>query len=92
MTATQQRVDAWKFLGASDYLYRAIQYGIMEKPTTPFTSVEIMVLISQSPEDLAFAREDFQAGCQEGIFEEVSRLEVEEIRGTCAMVSLSFVM
>jgi hypothetical protein len=51
-----------------------------------------MVLISQSPEDLAFACEDFQAGCQEGIYEEVSRLEVENIRGTRAMVSLSFVV
>jgi hypothetical protein len=44
-----------------------------------------MRLIPQSPEDLAFAREDLRAGCQEGIYEEVSREEVEEIRSTGAM-------
>jgi hypothetical protein len=47
-------------------------------------------MMPQSPEDLAFAREDLQVGCQEGIYEEVSREEVEEIRSTWAMVSLSF--
>lgn len=64
----------------------------MEKPTTPFTSGEAMGLIPQSPEDLAFAREDLRVGCQEGIYEEVSREEVEEIRSTGAMVSSSFVV
>jgi hypothetical protein len=32
----------------------------MEKPTTPFNSGETTGLIPQSPEDLAFAREDLQ--------------------------------
>jgi hypothetical protein len=58
----------------------------MEKPTAPFTSGEIMGLIPQSPEDLVFAREDLQEWCQEGIYEEVSRLEEEEIRGTGAII------
>jgi hypothetical protein len=79
-------------LGASEYLCRAIQHGIMEKPTKPVTSGETMGLIPQSPEVLAFIREDLRAGCQEGIYEEVSRVEVEEIRSTDAMVSSSFVV
>jgi hypothetical protein len=61
----------------------------MEKPTTPFTSGGTMGLIPQSPEDLAFAREDLRP---EGIYEKVSRAEVEEIRSTSAVVSSSFVV
>jgi hypothetical protein len=38
-----------------------------------------MGLITQSPEDFAFPRENLRAGCQEGIYEEVSRAEVKEI-------------
>jgi hypothetical protein len=64
----------------------------MEKPTTPFTSGETMGLIPQSPEDLVFAREDLRAGCQQGIYEEVSRVEVEEIRSTGAIISPSIVV
>jgi hypothetical protein len=63
----------------------------MEKPTTTFTSGETMGLILQSPEDLAFAHEDIRTGGLEGIYEEVSRAGVEEIRSRGAMVSSSFV-
>jgi hypothetical protein len=48
--------------------------------------------IPQSPEDLAFGREDLRAGCQEGIYEEVSIGEAERIRSTGAMISSSFVV
>jgi hypothetical protein len=64
----------------------------MEKPTKPFTSGETMGLIPQIPEDLAFAREDLRVGCQEGIYEEISKEEVDEIRSTGAMISSSFVV
>jgi hypothetical protein len=64
----------------------------MEKLTTPFTSGEIMGLITRSPEDLAFAREDLRTGCVEGIYEGVSWSEVEEVRSTGAMISSSFVV
>jgi hypothetical protein len=80
--------------------------GIWERQNTfvePFSTVswrnprhrspgKTMRLIPQSPEELAFAREDLRAGCQEGIYEEVSRVEVEEIRSTGAIVSSSFVV
>jgi hypothetical protein len=64
----------------------------MEKPTKPFTSGETMGLIPQSPEDLVFAREDLRVGCQEGIYEEVPKEELEEIRSKGAMISSSFVV
>jgi hypothetical protein len=47
--------------------------------------------IPQTPEDLAFGREDLWTGCQEGIYEEVTTGEAERIRSTCAMISSSFV-
>jgi hypothetical protein len=46
----------------------------------------------QTPEDLAFGREDSRAGCQEGIYEEVTTGEAERIRSTGAMISSSFVV
>jgi hypothetical protein len=48
--------------------------------------------IPQTPEDLAFGREDIQAGCQEGMYEEVTTGEAEKIRSTGAMISSSFVV
>jgi hypothetical protein len=48
--------------------------------------------IPQTPEDLAFGREDLRAGFQEGIYEEVTTVEVERIRSTGAMILASFVV
>jgi hypothetical protein len=48
--------------------------------------------ISQTPEDFAFGSEDLRAGCQEGLYEEVTTGEAERIRGTGAMISSSFVV
>jgi hypothetical protein len=48
--------------------------------------------IPQTPEDLAFGREDLRAGCQEGIYEEVKTGEAERTRSTGAIISSSFVV
>jgi hypothetical protein len=89
---TQQRVESRRLLGASELLCRAVQFRILEQPSNPFRSCEFMNPIPQSPEDLAFGREDLRAGCQEGIYEEVSIGEAERIRSTGAMISSSFVV
>jgi hypothetical protein len=90
--ATQQRVESWRVLGTSEYLYRAVQFGILEQPSIPFSSGEVMNPIPQTPEDLAFGREDLRAGCQEGIYEEVTTGEAERIRSKGAMMSSNFVV
>jgi hypothetical protein len=77
---------------ASQYLCRAVQFGILEQPSIPLSSGEIMNLIPQTPEDLAFGREDLRAGCQEGIYQEVTTGETERICSTGAMVRSSFVV
>jgi hypothetical protein len=82
--ATQQRVESWRLLGASEYLCRAVQFGILEQPSIPYSSGEVMN--PQTPEDLAFGSEDLRAGCQEGIYEEVTTGEAERIRSTGAMI------
>jgi hypothetical protein len=86
----QQRVESWRLLGTSEYLCRAVQFGILEQPSIPFSSGEVMNPIPQTPKDLAFGREDLRAGCQEGIYEEVTTGEAERIRSTDAMISSSF--
>jgi hypothetical protein len=48
--------------------------------------------IPQTPKDLAFGREDLRAGCQEGMYEEVTTVEAERIRSTDAMISSSSVV
>jgi hypothetical protein len=76
----------------SEYLCRAVQFGILEQPSIPFSSGEVMNPIPQTPEDLAFGREDLRAGCQKGIYEEVTTGEAERIRSTGATISSSFVV
>jgi hypothetical protein len=78
--AAQQRVEAWRRLGASGFLCRAIQFGILEQPSIPFTSGDSMNPAPQTPEDLAFGREDLRAGCQEGIYEQINPGEAEKFR------------
>jgi hypothetical protein len=82
--ATQRRVESWRLLEASEFLCHAVQFGILEQPFIPFSSGEVMNPIPQTPEDLAFGREDLRVGCQEGIYEEVTTGEAERIRGTGA--------
>jgi hypothetical protein len=73
--ATQQRVESCRLLGASEFLCRAAQFGILEQPSILYSSGEVMNLIPQNPEDL-------RAGCQEGIYEEMTTGEAERIRST----------
>jgi hypothetical protein len=58
-----------RLLGASEFLCRVVQFVILEQSSIPFSSGEVMNPIPQTPEDLAFGREDLRAGCQEGIYE-----------------------
>jgi hypothetical protein len=84
-------IESWRLLGASEYLCRAIQFRILDQPSTSFSSGEVINPIPQTPKGLAFGREDLQAGCQEGIYEELTTGEAERIRSTGAMISSSFV-
>jgi hypothetical protein len=66
---TQQQVDLWRLLEASEYLCLAVHFGILEQPSIPFCSGEVMNPIPQSSEDLAFGREDLRAGFEVGMYE-----------------------
>jgi hypothetical protein len=74
--ATANRVveSAW----GSEFLRRAVQFGILEQPSIPFSSGEVMNPITQTLKDLAFGREVLRAGRQEGIYEEVTTGEAED--------------
>jgi hypothetical protein len=60
----------------------------LEQPFIPFSSGEVMSPIPQTPEYLAFGREDLWDGCREGIYEEVMTDEVERIRSADAVISV----
>jgi hypothetical protein len=79
-------------LGASEFLCRAVHFGTLQKPFISFSSCEFMNPIPQTPEDVAFGREELRAGCQEGIYEEVTTGKAVRIRSTGAMISSSFVI
>jgi hypothetical protein len=64
----------------------------MEQPSIPFTCGTVMSPIPQTPEDLAFGREDLRADCLEGIYEEITLEAAESIRSTGEMISSSSVV
>jgi hypothetical protein len=79
-------------IGASEFLCRAVHFGILEQPSIPFSSGEVLNPIPQTPEHLALGREDLRAGFREGLYEKVTTGEAERIRSTGAMISSSFVV
>lgn len=87
------KADAWRSeLGASEFLCRAIRYGIRDMPTVPFTEGRVLGEIPQSEKDKLFAREDLRSGCQSGVYEEISPLEAREIARSGKMISSAFVV
>lgn len=88
----RRRVEAWRRLGCSDYICRAIQFGVYELPVRPFVQGEGVELgdIPQGLEDRAFARKDLMDGCKNGIYEEVNRKEVEDALREGAVISSAF--
>lgn len=62
---TYVRAEAWRsVLGASEYLVRAVKYGILDLPVIPFTEGLIMGEIPQMGEDEAFGLRDLETGCR----------------------------
>ena len=90
---TSLRADKWQSeLGASEYLVRAIRYGIRDMPAVPFTDGLVLGEIPQSEEDRCFVPKDLLDRCQKGIYERVSSKEVEGIVQSGKMVSSAFVV
>lgn len=57
------KADQWgSVLGESEYLTRAIRFGVRDMPTVPFTAGRILPEIPQTEEDRAFARFDLKKG------------------------------
>lgn len=88
----QTRVDGWRRLGCSEFLCRAIQFGIFEQPNTPFRKGEGIELsdIPQTEEDREFARKDLDAGCGEGIYREIPREHAMRAKEDGAVISSAF--
>lgn len=81
-------------MGCSEFLCRAIQFGILEKPTIPFIHGEGVELsdIPQSPEDKAFAAADLAEGCHNGIYQEITPEHAKKAMAKGAVISSAFVV
>lgn len=89
---TSRRADAWRQLGASEFLCRAIRFGIRDMPSVPFTDGCVLGEIPQKEADLEFGREDLRAGCAGGVYEEVFAEEAAAIVRSGKMCSSAFVV
>jgi hypothetical protein len=84
---TASRADRWRDMGATEYEVRAIRFGIIDLPSTPFTSGLVLPIIPQNKNDLEFGKEDLRIESASGIYEEVSAEEVRAVVETGRMVS-----
>lgn len=92
--APQQRVEAWRRHGASEYVCRALQFGVYDPPIKPFKPGNGGWLgeIPLTPEELAFGQTELDEGCQEGIYREVSRAHADRAVSQGSLISSSFVV
>lgn len=81
-------------IGCTEYLCRAIQFGIYEQPSVPFTAGNGTELteIPQTAEDKAFAAQDLEEGCGSGIYKEVSAEHAARMKSKGAIISSAFVV
>lgn len=89
---TQKRVEEWRQLGASEYLCRAVQFGIYEAPCSPFVSGEGEELsdIPQSQNDRELAAQDLGEGCKKGIYEEITFQHAQRAKKQGDIISSAF--
>ena len=78
---TALRAILWhQDLGASEYLVRAIRFGILDRPTMPFTEGIVLENIPQSEEKMAFGVQDLMKGCANGLYEELYEYVRDRVR------------
>lgn len=89
---TQVSVEAWRQLGSSEFLCRAVQFGIFDPPQVQFIpgEGEVMGDIPQSKEDLEFGLADLKDGCATGIYQEVTRDYAMNAMNRGAIISSAF--
>lgn len=90
----QRHVEAWRQMGASEYLCRSIQYGIYEQPHQAFRpglGVELGD-IPQTKEDLEIGKEDIRKGLSTGIYQEVTAEHARRAFKAGAVISSAFVV
>ena len=81
-------------MGATARMCRSIQFGVYESPVRPFVEGQGVELgdIPQTDEDRQFALEDLRKGCEDGIYQEVSRKQAQAAMSQGAVISSAFVV
>lgn len=88
---TRRHAEEWKLIGASEYVIRMLKFGIWDPPTVPFTKRKIFPSIPQSAADLEFGVNELKEGCQQGVYQEISKdFAFEQVRAD-TYVSSAFI-
>lgn len=90
--ALQERVHNWRQLGASEFICRAIPFGVFDQPKDRFVPGQGLEMgnIPQDEEELSFARKDLEEGCQTGFYRKISHDHAMEAKRQGAVISSSF--
>ena len=88
---TALRADAWKALGASEYLTRQIRFGIRDMPTIPFKVGRKLPSIPQTEKDLSFASDKILKGVEGRVFEQVTEGYAHRCLREGKLISSAFV-
>lgn len=90
---TAKRADAWREeLSASEFVVRAIRFGIRDMPKIPFEAGFVMSRIPQSEEDEEFAEEELRERVRRREVEEIGEEEAMRIVAEGKIVSSAFVV
>lgn len=91
---THNSVEGWSMIGCSEFLLRAIRFGILDYPSVLFVPGEGLELgeIPHSEEDKVLASLDFEQGLRSGIYQEVSPGHAGRERQKGAVISSSSVV
>ena len=88
---TALRADAWKALGALEYLTQQIRYGIRDMPTIPFVVGRKLPSIPQTEKDFTFASHKILKGVEGRVFELASAEHAQRCLGEGKLISSAFV-
>ena len=89
---TQCKAQGWREIGFSDFLYRAIKFGVIDEPIRSFIPGQGVELsgLPRTEEYLTFAFKDIEEGCRTDIYQEVNHAHVDRAIALGAILSSAF--
>lgn len=83
--------DKWRtMLGVSAGFHSMLVEGLLDLPSEAVWGLPPMGAVPQSKEDLEFGLADLEAGCQAGVYEELSQEKTEDLTRRGFLISSAF--